>query len=553
MRVAKVQQAKIKVEATKKDFLKANAFDNLANYSDQMILLLNDQLYIQAINQKACDLFSVELEDVRYKHLPTWFFEQGWVPPIVYFNSMHKHGLNKKITTKIIKNNEDIVVSWEFDYLNASSKNSNGIILKVSLVPENEALNHQKALIERSSLIDAINDHLKNLSSLAQQALSQSDQGALALKISLQHILSLSEQSQALLSFSSRLEKVDSVSTKQEGLSLHKTLQSIIDDYQVKHASMMVQISLAIKQSAQKKNIICPNESFVEGLSALILPLMNFFDKGQIDIQLNQRKVNQKSGLVHMQIHLRGVDAFGYSIEEWLFNKAEECHSHKTLYLHWLLGRAWLENNYGCYQLQSFSSEVHIDLFFPCEFELMKVMPNVASTTLHEKNVSLKKSVQLNYKTDLDPLTQQARKPSDASILFIEDNEMNRRVVLQMVHRLFGHIYFKVAANAADAVEAYKKNQYDLILMDIGLPDNDGLQLAYALRELEQRDGRSPAPICVLSAHYSYDNYRNDCKPELRDQLLQDFYAKPLMPDQAKSLIETYLPQIVKKSIANHA
>lgn len=67
------------------------------------------------------------------------------------------------------------------------------------------------------------------------------------------------------------------------------------------------------------------------------------------------------------------------------------------------------------------------------------------------------------------------------NILLAEDNEINREVALQMLHHL--HIEADCAENGQIAVEKATEKKYDLIFMDVQMPEMDGLRAAKLLRE----------------------------------------------------------------------
>jgi CheY-like chemotaxis protein len=149
------------------------------------------------------------------------------------------------------------------------------------------------------------------------------------------------------------------------------------------------------------------------------------------------------------------------------------------------------------------------------------------------------------YDNPCDPQKLTLRQPNDCAILFVEDLEVSIRAVLQMVHTRYENAFFKVAVTASKALEAFKRNAYDLVIMDIGLPDNKDLEMALEMRQLEKQFGRKPAPICILSGHFGEENYRKVCPPELQDSLIQRFYTKPMVSLSMRDVISRYLPNAV--------
>ncbi|MFC1936602.1 response regulator, partial [Chloroflexota bacterium] len=81
-------------------------------------------------------------------------------------------------------------------------------------------------------------------------------------------------------------------------------------------------------------------------------------------------------------------------------------------------------------------------------------------------------------------------------ILYVEDNPDNR-LLIQRVLMAEGHeVIF--AENATEALESIKIQDFDLILMDINLPDIDGYTLTNKFREMEKFQN---VPILALTAN----------------------------------------------------
>ncbi|MCL5935738.1 MAG: response regulator [Firmicutes bacterium] len=83
-----------------------------------------------------------------------------------------------------------------------------------------------------------------------------------------------------------------------------------------------------------------------------------------------------------------------------------------------------------------------------------------------------------------------------AKILIVEDNEKNRRL-LNLVLASKGHILFE-AANGKEAVEKVREHNPDMVIMDIQLPEIDGLE---ATRILKQDKNTSGVKVLVLTAY----------------------------------------------------
>ena len=104
-----------------------------------------------------------------------------------------------------------------------------------------------------------------------------------------------------------------------------------------------------------------------------------------------------------------------------------------------------------------------------------------------------------------DPATLESRAPvsglmeAPLRILAAEDHDVNRKVLQLMFDGL--SVEMTMAENGREAVERFGEARYDLILMDMQMPEMDGLQAITAIRAIERDDGLSPTPIIMLTAN----------------------------------------------------
>ncbi|NQU56155.1 MAG: response regulator [Rhodospirillales bacterium] len=122
----------------------------------------------------------------------------------------------------------------------------------------------------------------------------------------------------------------------------------------------------------------------------------------------------------------------------------------------------------------------------------------------------------------------------DAQVLVAEDEEVNRMVARGIMVPL--GIEPDFAENGAEAVEKTATQRYDLILMDVQMPEMDGLEATAQIRQRERADGRSPTPIVALTA-FAAKGDRQRCL----DAGMDDYITKPLMRDNLIVTFERWL------------
>jgi two-component system sensor histidine kinase/response regulator len=117
-------------------------------------------------------------------------------------------------------------------------------------------------------------------------------------------------------------------------------------------------------------------------------------------------------------------------------------------------------------------------------------------------------------------------------ILLAEDNPVNQQLALQLLEKR-GHSVI-VAENGRQAIEAIEKHAFDLVLMDVQMPEMGGLEATEAVREKEKTSG-AHLPIVAMTAH-AMEGDREKC---LRSGM-DGYVAKPIDPKSFLRTVEQY-------------
>ncbi|HYK87408.1 MAG TPA: response regulator, partial [Acidobacteriota bacterium] len=107
-------------------------------------------------------------------------------------------------------------------------------------------------------------------------------------------------------------------------------------------------------------------------------------------------------------------------------------------------------------------------------------------------------------------------------ILLAEDNVVNQRLVARLIEKR-GHIAV-VASNGRDAIQVLEKQKFDLVLMDVQMPEMDGFEATAAIREKEKSTHRR-LPIIAMTAH-AMKGDRERCL----DAGMDSYVSKPVHP-----------------------
>ena len=93
-------------------------------------------------------------------------------------------------------------------------------------------------------------------------------------------------------------------------------------------------------------------------------------------------------------------------------------------------------------------------------------------------------------------------------VLLVEDNETNRRLIASMLLGIDADL--TAAENGLEGVEAFTREPFDVVLMDLQMPVMDGYTATRKIRELEAERRMRPTPVVVVSAHTRPKDIR-DC------------------------------------------
>ena len=131
---------------------------------------------------------------------------------------------------------------------------------------------------------------------------------------------------------------------------------------------------------------------------------------------------------------------------------------------------------------------------------------------------------------------QDARDPKyDLSVLVAEDNEVNQRLATRLIEKR-GHRVV-LAINGREALAALAKDRFDIVLMDVQMPEMDGLQATAALRETESKRGDGfHQPVIALTAH-AMKGDRERCLAAGMDGYL----TKPIGEAKLDEVLEKYI------------
>ncbi|HKN64585.1 MAG TPA: GAF domain-containing protein [Gaiellaceae bacterium] len=134
---------------------------------------------------------------------------------------------------------------------------------------------------------------------------------------------------------------------------------------------------------------------------------------------------------------------------------------------------------------------------------------------------------------EVEIVTDGKRARSALRILLAEDNAMNQKVALRLLEQLGYRA--DVASNGREAIEALERHQYDVVLMDVQMPELDGLDATRQIRERWPDEGR---PHIVAMTANALPEDREACFAAGMD----DYVAKPIRTEELVAALKRAKP-----------
>ena len=144
-------------------------------------------------------------------------------------------------------------------------------------------------------------------------------------------------------------------------------------------------------------------------------------------------------------------------------------------------------------------------------------------------------------KTDLQPLaytyrTDPQKDLSQLYILMAEDNQINQAVAGKFLQS-WG-ICYDIAENGAEAVKMARLKAYDIILMDLQMPEMDGFEATHRIRNLQEHDYSQTAIIAITAAGIA------GIEQKVTEAGLSDMVLKPFKPETLLNKLNQYCPYL---------
>jgi len=121
---------------------------------------------------------------------------------------------------------------------------------------------------------------------------------------------------------------------------------------------------------------------------------------------------------------------------------------------------------------------------------------------------------------------------AEVLVLIVEDSETLRRLTTRQLSTL--GLKTDTAGDGQQAIEKYTRGQYDMILMDVMMPNVSGLEATKEIRKLEESNGAPRVPIIAMTAYGE--------RAECLEAGMDDYLFKPVRLSDLRMTMSKWLP-----------
>jgi PAS domain S-box-containing protein len=314
--------------------------------------------------------------------------------------------------------------------------------------------------------------------------------------------------------------KIDSgkMELESQPMDLRACIESSIDLVATKASEKGITLAYIIEKNTPETLTGDPTRQR-QILTNLLSNAVKFTDKGEIEVSVSGRKLESANYEIHFAIKDTGIGIPKEEINR-LFQPFIQLDSSTSRryggtglglaiskkLVKMMGGEIWAESQLG------FGSTFHFTI--------------LAGTAINEPA----RRIEQDHKPEPDSSIHASRN-SALRILLAEDNIINQKVMLGMLNKL-GYIS-DVAANGLEVLQALERQPYDIVLMDVQMPEMDGLEAAKKIRE---KWPESERPKIIAITAYALQGDRERCLAAGMD----DYISKPVKLEELQTMLGSY-------------
>jgi len=297
---------------------------------------------------------------------------------------------------------------------------------------------------------------------------------------------------------------------KQNPIQLRETLNSVVNAFFLDAKSKQIEMLVHIEKDVPL-NLKADKDALRQILFNLVGNAVKFTDKGHIEVNVNLEDRNKDNDQVKLRFSVKdsgiGISKLKQKLIFMDFTQEHDSSTRKY-------GGAGLGLTISKHFVELMGGDIHV------ESDKGKGSEFIFSVNLLVDNSKTSKPQELN--------TDSNRK---LHVLIAEDNLLNAQVIVAFLNRL-GHTS-KVASNGKEALNVLADEDFDAVLMDIEMPEMDGLDATIAIRKGESKVRNPQIPVIALTAHALRDYEEKSYKAGMNNYL-----TKPVDINQLSEVLQ---------------
>lgn len=332
------------------------------------------------------------------------------------------------------------------------------------------------------------------------------------IKINLQRIKDSTQHLLALIKDILDYSQIDYGRTelKKVSFNLKEIIDSVVNAFYLDTKSKNIALSLNIDENVPL-NLAGDKDAIRQIMYNLVGNAVKFTDKGKVDIRIKVAESGKSNDYVKLLFSVKdtgiGISKLKQKLIFMDFTQEHDESTRKyggaglglTITKHFIElmdGTIWVESEKG----------KGSNFIFTIRLKKDSVQPK-------EPDVSAEKELK------------------NLHVLIAEDNMLNAQVITAFLSRL-GHTS-EVANNGIEALNILSKNDFDAVLMDIEMPEMDGIEATKAIRHGKENVRDPQIPIVALTAHAL-----KDYEDKSRDAGMNHYLTKPVDIEQLSQVLQ---------------
>jgi CheY-like chemotaxis protein len=167
-----------------------------------------------------------------------------------------------------------------------------------------------------------------------------------------------------------------------------------------------------------------------------------------------------------------------------------------------------------------------------------RVFYDALDALLKQSTVSDFSSSKVNTASAKSVLQAKHSKLPHMSILIAEDNMINQKLIVRILKILGQEV--DVTTNGKDALQAVHQKKYDIVLMDVQMPEMDGNEATQRIRSEVPHENQ---PVIIAMTAHTLQGDREKCL----EAGMNDYMSKPILIDEVGNMVQKWYETIHKK------